>query len=37
MWNLKKKKDTNEIICKTETDIENKFMSTKEESGERHK
>ena len=31
------KKDRHEIIIKTETDTENKFMSTKEESGERHK
>ena len=32
MWNLKKKKkDTNELICKTNkfTDIENKLMITK--------
>ena len=37
MWNLKKKKkkDTNELICKTNklTDIENKLMSPKGESG----
>ena len=33
MWNLKKKKDTNELISKTErlADIENKFMVTKGE------
>ena len=32
MWDLKKKSDTNELICKTEigTDVENKFMVTKE-------
>ena len=30
MWNLEKK-DTNDLICKTETDSENKFMVIKEE------
>ena len=30
MWNLEKK-DTNDLICKTETDSENKFMVTKDE------
>ena len=29
MWNLTT--DTNELICKIQTDIENKFMVTKEE------
>ena len=28
MWNLKKKKDINELICRTETDFE-KLMATK--------
>ena len=34
MWNLKKKKDTNELIYKTEVDsetLENKYMITKGE------
>ena len=30
MWNLEKK-DTNDLICKTERDSENKFMVTKDE------
>ena len=32
MWNLKKKKDTNEFIYETETDFKNKLMVTKGET-----
>ena len=31
IWNLKKKNDTNELIYKTETHMENKIMVTKRE------
>ena len=31
MWNLKKKKDTNELIYKTDSDFKNEFMVAKEE------
>ena len=31
MWNLKKKKNTNELIYKTEIDLKNKLVVTKGE------